>query len=225
MYGENFKSAETIKGRRKDSPRNEDGFLETDSRQRLVLGLGRWSSYHFWPFSFRIICWRASSPFRTADDTALLVLGKGTVVKQVLDNGMPSEVRLCDEHLSPGIYYKLLSLGTIEAQGYSIQASNDQTKVTDNLTNEICMDGTCDGTSYKSWNRLSLLRKRLQQRCTQLLVQPYDLPISPNRSTNLGLNDTDVWRIWISGILRDWFISVRGLNPFRPVHWKKKMLR
>lgn len=71
-------------------------------------------------------------------------------VKQVLDNGMPSDVGLCDEHLSPGIYYNLLSLGTIEAQGYSIQASNDQTKVTDNLTNEICMDGTCDGTSYKS---------------------------------------------------------------------------
>lgn len=93
---------------------------------------------------------RSSSLFRTADDTALLVLGKGTVVKQVLDNGMPSEVGLCEEHLSSGIYYKLLSLGTIEAQGYSIQASNDQAKVTDNLTNEIFMDGTYNGTSYKS---------------------------------------------------------------------------
>ncbi len=50
---------------------------------------------------------------------------------------MPPEVGFYDVHLSPGIHYKLLSLGTIEAQGYSIQASNGRMKVIDNLTNEI----------------------------------------------------------------------------------------
>lgn len=51
-------------------------------------------------------------PLRTADDTALPVLGKDTVLKQVFVNGIISEVRFHDVYLSASIHNKLISLGT-----------------------------------------------------------------------------------------------------------------
>ena len=87
-------------------------------------------------------------PLRTADNTVLPVLGKGTVLKQVLVNGVISEVRFHDVYLSPGIHYKLISLGTIEAQGFSIELFNGQMKVIDSVTQEVCLTETRDGTSY-----------------------------------------------------------------------------
>lgn len=87
-------------------------------------------------------------PLRTADDTALPVLGKGTVLKQVLVNGVLSRVRFNDVYLLPGIYYKLNSLETIEAQRFSLELFNGQIKVIDNVTQEVCLTGSCDGTSY-----------------------------------------------------------------------------
>lgn len=58
-----------------------------------------------------------------------LPLGKGAVVKQILIDGIIFEIRFHDIYLSPGIHYKLISLGTIEEQWYSIEALNGHMKV------------------------------------------------------------------------------------------------
>lgn len=75
-------------------------------------------------------------------------MGKGTGVKQILIDGIISEVRFYNVYLLPGIHYKLISLGTITAQGYSIEAFNGQMKVIDSATREIFLTGTREGTSY-----------------------------------------------------------------------------
>ncbi|MCJ1349007.1 hypothetical protein MMC31_007241 [Peltigera leucophlebia] len=54
---------------------------------------------------FKTFFYEPLSPLRTADDIAFPVLGKGTVLKQVLVNGTRSEVRFHDVYLSPGIHY------------------------------------------------------------------------------------------------------------------------
>lgn len=87
-------------------------------------------------------------PLRAAGDTALPVLGKATVMRQVLINEVTSGVRFHDVYLSPGIHYKLISLGAIEAQGFCIGLFNGQTEVIDSKTQEVCLTGTREGTSY-----------------------------------------------------------------------------
>ena len=68
-------------------------------------------------------------------------------MKEVLVNGVLSQVRLHDVYLSHGIHYKLTSLGTIEAQGFSIELFKGRMKVIDSEMQEVCLTGTLDGTS------------------------------------------------------------------------------
>lgn len=60
----------------------------------------------------------------------------------------PLELQLHDEYLSPGIHYKLISLRTIEAQVFRIEAFNGQINVLDSATHEIYLIGSRDRTSY-----------------------------------------------------------------------------
>lgn len=69
-------------------------------------------------------------------------------MKEVLVNGIFSQIRFYDVYLSPGIQYKLISLGTIEAQKFSIELFKSGIKVIDSEMQEVCLIKTYDKTSY-----------------------------------------------------------------------------
>ena len=89
----------------------------------------------------------SSSPVRTTDHTELRVLGNGMVTLDVLIDGKPKFVNICNVLDAPELEYNLPSVSTIEKAKYSILAKNKKMTIHDDKDN-VAFEATRIGTRY-----------------------------------------------------------------------------
>jgi transposase InsO family protein len=67
----------------------------------------------------------------TANNEAVAIVGKGSVIIDILLNDQPTKIRLTDVYHCPGLHYNLMSVGQVEAKGYTCSIKNGRFRFMD----------------------------------------------------------------------------------------------
>jgi len=67
----------------------------------------------------------------TANNEAVPIVGKGSVIIDVLLNDQPTKIRLTNVYHCPGLHYNLMSVGQVEAKGYTCSIKNGKFRFVD----------------------------------------------------------------------------------------------
>ncbi len=60
----------------------------------------------------------------TANNEAVLIVGKGSIIIDVLLNDQPTKIRLINVYHCSELHYNLMSVGQVEAKGYTCSIKN-----------------------------------------------------------------------------------------------------
>ncbi len=112
----------------------------------------------------------------TADDNKLKIIGKGSIVLNILVEGTVSRIRLTNVYHVPELRYNLLSVGTVEAKGYSVRIENARFEFVHSSG-----DVTLSGTRAKSGG---------------YYVDTSDNSSKIPKSSHIAQNNKASWRQW-----------------------------
>ena len=84
----------------------------------------------------------------TANNEAVAIIGKDTVIIDILLKGQPTKIRLNDVYHCPGLHYNLMSVGQVEAKGYTCSIQKGKFLFIDSMRAIALTDSRSDGGFY-----------------------------------------------------------------------------
>ncbi len=84
----------------------------------------------------------------TANNEAVAIVGKGSVIIDILLKGQPTKIRLTDVYHCPGLHYNLMSVGQVEAKGYTCSIKNGKFRFMDSKGAVALIGSRNEGGAY-----------------------------------------------------------------------------
>jgi len=88
------------------------------------------------------------SSIATADNNAVFIIGKGTVIIDILLEGQSTKIRLNDVYHCPGLHYNLMSVGQVIAKGYTCRIQESKFLFIDSMRVIALTGSRSDGGFY-----------------------------------------------------------------------------
>jgi len=84
----------------------------------------------------------------TANNEAVVIVGKGSVIIDILLKGQPTKIRLTDVYHCPELHYNLMSVGQVEAKEYTCSIKNGKFRFMNPRSAVALIGSRNDGGAY-----------------------------------------------------------------------------
>jgi len=84
----------------------------------------------------------------TANNEAVAIVGKGSVIIDILLKGQPTKIRLTNVYHCPGLHYNLMSVGQVEAKGYTCSMKDGKFRFMDSKGAVALIGSRNEGGAY-----------------------------------------------------------------------------